>query len=270
MFLGTSGSSPASAAGKSLIIKGSDTMVILGQAWAEAYMQKHPNVDISVQGGGSGTGIAALINNTLDICEASRPMSAAEISKARDRNIFPVATAVALDGISIAVNSSNPVHSLTLDQLKDIYTGKVKNWKEVGGKNAPIVVLSRESSSGTYVYFQEHVLENQKYANTVLLMPSTKAIQAEVTNNPNAIGYGGVAYFKEAKNVKLVFVANKRGGESIEPTDANVKSKKYPISRELFFYTSGKPKGQIADFVKFCLSPEGQQIVTEVGYVSMH
>jgi len=267
--LGLAGSEPAEAAARSVILKGSDTMVILGQAWAEAYMKKRPNVDMSVQGGGSGTGIAAFINGKCDICQASRKMSGKEIQQCRDRNIVPTATVVAMDGISIAVHSSNPIDSLTLQQLKDIYTGKVRNWKQVGGKDAPIIVLSRESSSGTYVYFQELVLKSEKYAATALLMPSTKAIQQEIRNNPNAVGYGGVAYFKGVKNIKVVPVAKGKGLPAVEPTDENIIAKKYPISRPLFLYTAGKPRGLIGDYIKFCLSSEGQRIVQRVGYVAV-
>lgn len=242
-------------------------MSLLVQAWAEAYMQKHPGSEISVQGGGSGTGISALVNGTTDVCMASRAMSGKEIGQCKERNFVPASHDVALDGVSIAVHSSNPVVSLTLDQLKAIYSGKVKNWKQVGGHDAPVLVLSRESSSGTYVYFKQHVLENENYAATCLLMPSTKAIQSEITSNPNAIGYGGVAHFKGKRNVKIVHVAREKGGASLYPSDENVQSGKYPISRPLYLYTAGKAKGEIADFIKFCLSSEGQKIVARVGYV---
>ncbi|MHB1001587.1 MAG: PstS family phosphate ABC transporter substrate-binding protein [Armatimonadota bacterium] len=258
----------AQAASKSFTVKGSDTMVILGQEWAEAFMKKNPGVDISVQGGGSGTGIAALINGTTDICQASRAMKGKEISQCKDNNFIPKATIVALDGISIAVHKSNPIDSITEDQLKAIYTGKVTNWKQINGKNETIVVLSRENTSGTYVYFQEYVLDNSRYASTVLPLPSTKAIQQELSGNPNAIGYGGVAYFQNKKNIKIIPVSKMKGSPAIEPTDANIKSGKYPISRPLYVYTAGKPQGLAAKYVKFCLSPEGQVIVQKVGYVS--
>jgi phosphate transport system substrate-binding protein len=259
---------PAHAA-NSLTVKGSDTMVNLAQAWAEAYMKKTPGVDISVQGGGSGTGISALINGITDICDASRFMKPKEIQQCKQRNFIPVATEVALDGVSIAVNTANPVKTLTIAQLKGIYTGAIKNWKEVGGKDAPIAILSRESSSGTYVYFQDEVLGGQKYAQTALLMPSTKAIQQEVHNNPNAIGYGGVAYFKGQGHIKIVPVAAEAGKPAIEPTDANVRVHKYPLSRPLLIYTAGKPKGIAASYINFMRSAEGQKIVEEQGYVSM-
>lgn len=258
---------PSAVAPRSITVKGSDTMVILGQTWAEAYMKKHPDVSISVQGGGSGTGIAAFITRRCDICQSSRKMSGKEVQQCKDRNIVSRATVLAMDGISIAVHRSNPVDSLTLNQLQDVYTGKLRNWKQAGGKDAPIVVLSRESSSGTYIYFQELVLKNQTYARTALLMPSTKAIQQEISNNPNAVGYGGVAYFKGKKNVKIIPISKGKGSPAVEPTDGNVISGRYPIARPLFLYTAGKPKGVIGDYIRFCLSPEGQKIVSQVGYV---
>jgi phosphate transport system substrate-binding protein len=252
-----------------LVIKGSDTMVMLGQNWAEAYTKSHPGADISVQGGGSGTGFAALIAGSCDVAQASRAIKEKEIDKCRERNIYPVQTTVALDGLAIAVNAANPVKSLTIAQLKGIYTGQITNWNQVGGNDMKIVVLSRENSSGTYAYFQEFVLGNARYANTCLMMPTTKAIQAEIGNNQRAIGYGGEAYFKNKTSVKIVPVALKAGATPVYPTDDNVRSKKYPISRGLFFYTNGKPAGKIKDFVSFCLSEEGQNIAEKVGYVAL-
>ena len=251
---------------KSVVIKGSDTMVLLGQAWAEAYMKTHPNTAISVQGGGSGTGISALINKSTDICMASRSMSGKEIGQCKDRNFVPKVIAVALDGITLAVNSSNNIDVLTIDQLKGIYTGKITNWKQVGGSDKPIIAISRESSSGTYVYFKEHVLANQNYAPSILLAPSTKYIQAEISKNVNAIGYGGVAYFKNKKNIKILRIASKKGAIAVEPTNSNIKSGKYPISRDLYLYTAGKPIGEAASFIKYVMSEEGQVIVERVGY----
>ena len=250
-------------------VKGSDTMVILGAAWMDAYMKAHGGVDISVTGGGSGTGIAALIASTCEICEASRYMKSKEIQQCKDRNIMPVATAVALDGVSIAVNASNPIGSITIEQLRKIYTGEYTNWNQLGGSNAPIVALSRESSSGTYVYVQDTVLGGRRYSSRVLLLPSTKAIQQEVKHNANAIGYGGVAYFKNQSNIKILAVSAGNGKMSFMPADYNVRSGDYPLSRPLLFYTAGKPSGIIGDIVKFCLSPKGQRIVEQQGYVSL-
>lgn len=261
--------SRAIGAGGMIQIKGSDTLLPLSQAWSEEYLKRHPDVSIAVTGGGSGTGIAALINGTTDLCNASRAMKASEIDKCKAGGFVPKAHTVALDGISIALNTANPVKSLTLDQLYRIYTGKVSDWSQVGGNKGRIVVLSRENSSGTYVFFRDFVLRKQNYRPDALLMPSTKAIQQEITNNPNAIGYGGVAYFKGKKNVKVVPVSMKPGQAPVDPTDDNIRSKKYPIARPLYVYTRGNPSGLAADFIKFALSPDGQRIVGRVGYVSL-
>jgi phosphate transport system substrate-binding protein len=258
-----------SAANKSIVIKGSDTMAMVGQGWAEAYQKVNPAVDISVQGGGSGTGISALISGACDICQASRAMKSKEIDKCKERNILPVATTVALDGIAIAVNEDNPLKSITLDQIKMIYTGKVTNWKALGGKDQAIVTLSRENSSGTFAFMQEFVLENERFAPTVLMMPSTKAIQQELSGNPRAIGYGGEAYFKAKAGVKILPVALKSGSTPVMISDENIRAKKYPISRPLYLYTAGKPSGAIAAYIKFCLSADGQAIATKLGYTAL-
>lgn len=254
-------------AAKTLTVKGSDTMVNLSQAWAEAYMEKNPNQPISVTGGGTGTGIAALINGTCDICNASRPMTGAEIDRVKQRGVIPTATAVALDGLALAVNSSNPVAKLSVPDIGKVYAGGIDDWSKLGSsKSGKIVVLSRESSSGTYVYFRDNVLKGKNYRSDALLMPSTKAIATELARNPNAIGYGGEAYFRGKAGIKIIPVSAKPGGEAIMPSDESVKAGKYPIARELYVYTPGKPAGAAASFIRFCLSPEGQKIVGQVGY----
>jgi phosphate transport system substrate-binding protein len=260
------GTHTAEAQKKTLVIKGSDTLVNLSQAWAEAYMEKKPGSAISVTGGGTGTGIAAFVNGTCDIANASRPMSVSEIDRSKARGVIPVATSCALDGLAIAVHSSNPIDKISLSQIAKIYTGQTSDWSQAGGKSGKIVVLSRESSSGTYVYFRDFVLKGKNYRSDALLMPSTKAIAQQLASNPSAIGYGGEAYFRGQKNIKIVPVSAKDGGEAVMPTDETVQNKKYPISRPLFMYTPGKPTGMAADFIKFCLSPEGQKLVSEVGY----
>jgi phosphate transport system substrate-binding protein len=252
-----------------IVIKGSDTMVNLGAAWAEAYMKQNPSVSVSVTGGGSGTGIAAFLNGTCDIAQSSRPMSIREVDASKQRNVLPKRTPVALDGLAVVVHTSNPLDSLSKDQVAAIFTGRISDWSQVGGKAGRIVVLSRESNSGTHVFFRENVMGNLNYRPDALMMPSTKAIQQEVTNNPNAIGYGGEAYFKGRPNCKLLPIAPKKGAEPVAPTNANVISGKYPISRPLNFYTPGAPKGLVGDFVKFCLSEAGQRIVEQVGYVPL-
>jgi phosphate transport system substrate-binding protein len=244
-------------------------MINLSQAWAEAFMQKNPGARISITGGGSGTGIAALLNGTCDIANASRPMSPKEIEQAKQRNVLPKATTCALDGLAVAVNSANSIDSIDLGTLAGIFAGKIADWGRVGASPGRIVVLSRESNSGTHVYFKEHVLKNAQYGRQVLFMPSTKAIQQEISTNKMAIGYGGEAYFKNKPNVKILPVAAKKGGTPVYPSNENVASGKYPISRSLLMITPGKPRGLAARFISFCLSPEGQAVVARVGYVPL-
>jgi phosphate transport system substrate-binding protein len=256
--------------GGTLVIKGSDTMVNLSQAWAEAFMQAKPGTAISVTGGGSGTGVAAFLNGTCDIANSSRPMSAREIDQAKQRNVVPKATTCALDGLAIAVHSSNPLENIAMEQIAGIFTGKITDWSKIpGSRSGRIVALSRESNSGTHVYFKEHVLKNAQYGASVLFMPSTKAIQQEISNNAAAIGYGGEAYFKNKPNVKILPVSPRKGAPAVYPSNENVANKSYPISRGLYMYTAGSPKGLAGEFIKFCLSPEGQRIVQQIGYVPL-
>ena len=243
--------------------KGSDTMVILVQRWAEAYMKKNPQKRVQVTGGGSGVGIAALINGTTDVANASRAMKDDEKAKVRERyNVLPTEIAVAKDGVALYVNDANPVQQLTPEQLRGIYTGDVKNWKEVGGPDAPIVLYSRENSSGTYVFFKEHVLKNDDYAPNAQTLPGTAAVVNAVAKERNGIGYGGAAYAKGVKEVRVVGA----DGKAYRPTAEDVASGKYPLSRPLFMYTRAKPSGEVKDFIDFCLSPDGQAIVKDVGY----
>jgi phosphate transport system substrate-binding protein len=250
---------PALAAAGTVTVKGSDTMVILAQRWAEAYMKQHPGKKVQVTGGGSGTGIAALVNGTTDIADASSAMKDDEKAKVRPA---PVETAVARDGVAIYVNAANSVAQLTPEQLRAIYVGDVTNWKQVGGSDAPIVLYSRESSSGTYVFVKEHVLKNDDYAPAAQTLPGTAAVVNAVAKERNGIGYGGAAY---AKGVKEVRIAGP-DGQGWLPSAENVKSGKYPLSRPLFMYTRGSPAGEVKEFIDFCVSPPGQAIVTQVGY----
>jgi phosphate transport system substrate-binding protein len=251
------------AASAAVTVKGSDTMVILAQRWAEEYMKKNPAKKVQVTGGGSGTGIAALINGTTDIASSSRAIKDAESAKVRDRyNTMPTETAVAQDGVAVYVNEGNPVQQLTVEQLQGIYLGDVTNWKDVGGPDAPIVLYSRENSSGTYVFFKEHVLGNEDFAASAQTLPGTAAVVNAVSRERNGIGYGGAAYAKGVKELKVVA----KDGQAYLPSAENVKAGKYPLSRPLFMYTRAKPQGEAKDFIDFCLSPAGQQIVTQVGY----
>ncbi len=244
-------------------VKGSDTMVILAQRWAENYMKKNAGKKIQVTGGGSGTGISALINGTTDVANSSRPIKGDEVAKVRDRfNVLPAETAVAKDGVALYVNDANGVTQLTVDQLRSIYQGDVTNWKAVGGADAPIVLYSRENSSGTYVFFKDNVLKGEDYAASAQTLPGTAAVVNAVSKEKNGIGYGGAAYAKGVKEVKVVG----KDGQAYLPSAENVKSGKYPLSRPLFVYTRGKATGETKDFIDYCLSAEGQAIVTQVGY----
>ena len=260
------------AADKKMIqIKGSDTMVNLGQAWAEAFNVKHPDINIAVTGRGSGTGIAALINGTCDICESSRAIAQKEIKQAKDKGIEPHEEIVGLDGIAVVVHPKNPVKNLTMGQLRGIFMGQIRNWKDLGGANKPIVILSREVNSGTHLFFKEHVLRGgdvkgpEEFAAEALLMPSSQAIADEVSNNENAIGYYGMGYISPAQ--KVIAVAKADGSAFIEPDIANVRSGNYPISRPLYLYTNGTPQGIIKEFIDFVYSKEGQNIVRETDFV---
>jgi len=254
----------SSAVAGMVTMKGSDTMVILGQRWAEEYMKKHPETVIQVTGGGSGTGISALINGTTDICQSSRSMKPAEKEKLRDRYNNPgVEIATARDGLAVYVNAQSPLTELTLDQLKGIFTGKITSWKDLGGPDAKIIPYSRENSSGTYVFFKEHVLDNADFTPRAQNMPGTAAVVNAVSKERFAIGYGGAAY---AKGIKVLKVKQGATAPAIGPSDATIKDGTYPLSRPLFFYVRAKPSAEIKAFTDWVLSAEGQGVVTTVGY----
>ncbi len=226
-----------------LKIAGSTTVLPLSQLWAERFMAKYPNVNVSVSGGGTGTGISMLLNGTCHIANASREAKKKEIDTARSRNSKLVATKIAKDGLAMIVHPSNNVKNLTMDQIKAIYSGKVRTWKEVGGdSSANIVVVGRDSSSGTYGFFQEAVLDGGSYRSDMLSMPTNEAVAQAVAQSKDAIGYVGMAYawkYQERGKCKVISVSRKRGEAGIEPTDANVKSGKYPLFRYLYVYTLG-------------------------------
>lgn len=256
------GAKPALAG--TVTVKGSDTMVVLGQRWAEEYMKKHAATTIQVTGGGSGTGISALINGTTDVCEASRAMKDVEKKQLADKaGAPPVEITVAKDGLSVYVNDSNPINELTMDQLKQIFTGKVDNWKALGGADSKIIPYSRENSSGTYVFFKEHVLQNADYTPRAQAMPGTAAVVNAVVKEKFGIGYGGAAY---AKGIKVLKIKKDAATPAIAPADATIKDGTYPLSRPLFFYVRAKPSAEISAFTDWVLSAEGQGIVTKVGY----
>jgi len=251
--------------------KGSDTIVNLALAWAEHYQELNPDVRISVTGGGSGTGIAALINGTVDIANASRKIKPEEIEAANSNGSEPVEFIIARDAIAVIVNPTNPIDRLTLQQISDIYSGKINNWNEIGGEDRPIVRLSRETNSGTHIYFLEQVLrlgmkENKTFfSSNTLLMPSSEGIGAEIRHNPNAIGYDGLGYVTE--DLKVIAVARFDTGDYILPSAATVNDNSYPIARDLYMYTNGEPTGVVETYLDWLLSPQGQLIVTELGFV---
>ena len=266
---------PASAG--NLTVKGSDTMVLLAQRWAEKYMETNKDVAIQVTGGGSGTGIAALLNKTTDIANSSRPIKAAEKKSAREAGIDAEEIKVAMDALTVVVHKDNPVHSLTMNQVKAIYTGAINNWKDLGGPTKAIVRYSRESNSGTYVFFKEHVLGNQDYAADCQNMPGTAAVATAVTNDPAGIGFGGVAYFLNQSSVKVLQIKKDKDSPAITPLSADLKSLdfavvysgEYPIARYLFCYTAGKPKDALAAYLDWVVGPAGQKIAEELGYIPL-
>jgi phosphate transport system substrate-binding protein len=246
-----------------ITVKGSDTMVILAQKWAELYMKNNPSSTIQVTGGGSGVGITALINGTTDICNSSRPMKQTEIEKLKARyNTLGVQIPCAKDGITIFLNEANKVEELSLKQLSDIYSGKVRNWKDVGGNDAEIRVYGRENSSGTYVFFHDEVVKAD-YAANVQTLPGTAAVVNAVKKDINGIGYGGAAYAVGVKHAKIKKDAN---GTAFLPTAESIGKGEYPMTRYLYMYLRNRPTGGTKKYIDWILSAEGQAIVTEVGY----
>ncbi len=253
---------------KSVTIKGSDTMVHLMSTLAEAFMKKNPEVQVSVTGGGSGTGIAALINGTTDVCASSRDMQQKEKDQAKAKNINLVEKTIAYDGIAIVVHPENPIKDISMEQLRKIYTGAYKNWKEFGGPDHPLTILSRESNSGTYVFFQEHVLNKENFAPTVKLMPASSSIVQSISSDKWSIGYVGLGYTKEG-NIKVVPVKKDESSQPIMPDHNTVLDKTYSIARQLFLYFNGEPADNNKLFLDFAMSPAGQKIVEETGYITL-
>lgn len=265
----------------SISVKGSDTMVNLSQKWAETYMNEHPDVSIQVTGGGSGTGIAALLNNTTHIANSSRDIKDKEKESAARNNITPKQYEVALDGIAIIVNTTNNVDNLTIKQLSDIFSGKIKNWKELGGQDMEIVLYGRENSSGTYEFFKEHVLgkdasgKSVDYASSTQVLQGTASLGEAVARDPKGIGYGGVGYFAQRNDVKILHIRKDESGAAISPVDNNkvnyeaIWSNEYPISRYLYCYTNGEPQGAVKEFMDYIVSEEGQKIVETMEYIPL-
>ena len=248
-----------------ITVKGSDTLVILAQKWAEVYMGKHPETKIQVSGGGSGVGFAALQNQSTDLADASRKIKAAEIAaclKAFGKR--PTEYKVALDGLSVYVNEESPVKELSLDQLENIFTGRIRNWKEVGGPDQPITVYSRENSSGTYEFFKEHVLKGKDFAASAQTMPGTAALLQAVAKDKGGIGYGGAAY---GKGAKAIGVKKDAASPAVEPTEETVVKGTYPIWRYLYVYVNPElDKGEIGAYLNWIRGDEAQKLVKDVGY----
>jgi phosphate transport system substrate-binding protein len=246
-----------------ITVKGSDTMVILAQKWAELYMKSNPQTTVQVTGGGSGIGITALINGTTDICNASRPMKQTEIEKLKARyNTLGVEIPCAKDGVTIYLNEANKVQELTLKQLSDIYQGNIKNWKELGGNDVGITVYGRENSSGTYVYFHDEVVKGD-YAASVQTLPGTAAVVNAVKKDINGIGYGGAAY---AVGVRYAKVKKDANSPAYVPSTETIAKNQYPITRYLYMYLRNRPTGETKKYIDWILGAEGQRVVTEIGY----
>lgn len=248
-------------------IKGSDTVLPLAQKQAEVFMKKNKAARITVTGGGSGVGLSALIDNTTDIAMASRKMKLSEKMKVNEGGSSSTEVIVAFDALAVIVNPANKVSQLTREQLEGIFTGKIKNWSQVGGDNMPIVVYGRESSSGTYDFFKEHVLNNKNYASNVMSMPATGAIVQSVSQTKGAIGYVGLAYVETS--TKTISVSFNKGKSFVAPSIATAKDKTYPIVRPLYFYYLASVAKQVKPFVDFVLSPEGQAIVSKEGFITL-
>jgi phosphate transport system substrate-binding protein len=250
--------------GNSIVIKGSDTMVLLAQWWAENYMKSHPHLIIQVNGGGSGTGIAALLNGTTDICQSSRPVREEERAAFRGKNQRDVVEIkVALDAIGVYVNDVNPVREMSLPQVRDIYTGRITDWREVGGAPGPIIIYSRENNSGTYEFFKERALGNADFAPRAQTLSGNAAVVNAVSQDPKGIGYGGIAF---ATGVKSLAIRKDAASPAVVPDFASVADGSYPISRYLFWYLPNDPEGEIKLLADWVTSAEGQALVKEVGY----
>ena len=262
-------------------IKGSDTMVNLAQKWAEVYMQKNPNVSIQVTGGGSGTGIAALLNGTTDLANASREMKESELETAKQKGISPVVYDIALDGIALIVNPESKIDNLTVKQLSEIFSGKITNWKQLGGSDMLITLYGRENSSGTYEFFKEHVLGKDESGKQVDYSPSTQVLQGTaalgeaVARDLKGIGYGGVGYFAERKDVKILHIKKDAESPAISPSENGkvnyhaIWNGDYSISRYLYCFTNGQASGELKNYIDFILSPEGQKLVESMEYIPL-
>ena len=262
-------------------VKGSDTMVNLAQKWAEIYMQKNPNVSIQVTGGGSGTGVASLLNGTTNLANSSRELKESELETAKQKGVAPVIYEVALDGIAVIVQPENKIDNLTIKQVSDIFSGKITNWKQLGGSNMIITLYGRENSSGTYEFFKEHVLGKNESGKQIDYSPATQVLQGTaalgeaVARDVKGIGYGGVGYFAERNDVKILHIKNDENSPAISPVENNkvnyevIWSKDYSISRYLYCFTNGEAAGELKNYMNFILSSEGQKLVESMEYIPL-
>ncbi len=264
---------PVVSAGENITVKGSDTMVNLGQAWAEEFMKENPSTSIAVTGGGSGTGIAALLNKTCDVAQSSREISKKERELAKTKGLTVQEIKVGTDALVVVVHPANPIQEVTVQQLSGIFSGKIKSWKEIGGNDQPILVLSREKNSGTHVYFLEEVVRKGKkdgpeeFAPSVLMMLSSQAVEQEVSSNQTAIGYFGLGYLNP--KVKALKIFQEKTKTFVAPTVENALDGSYPLSRPLYFYLPNQAEGTIKQFVDFVLSEKGQAIVLDMHFVPL-
>lgn len=250
-----------------ITIKGSDTMVILVQRWTEMFPHERSALQFQVTGGGSGTGISSLINGTADICSSSRPMKKDEITMIAERYQYPgTEVRVARDGIAIYVHKNSPVQQLTVTQVRKIFSGQITNWRDLGGPNKRIVIYSRENNSGTYEFFKEHVLQHIDFSPITQHLVGTSALINAISKDPYGIGFGGIAY---ASGVKQVAIALDESSLAVLPNEFTVISGQYPISRLLYFYTNQRPRGSVKRFIDWVISPNGQKVVEEVGYLPL-
>lgn len=264
-----------------VVIKGSDTMVNLSQRWVEEYIKLHPEISLQVTGGGSGIGITALLNGTADIANMSRDLKAKELERGETTDIMPLQYKVALDGIAVIVNPENKIDTLSVEQIRDIYSGKIKNWKEVGGSDIEIVKYGRENSSGTYEHFKGTILGRDKYGKRIDFAVSTQVLQGTsslgeaVSKDVKGIGYGGVGYFAKRKDLKVIYLRGSTLLKAVSPVvngEVNyeaIRNGVYPLARYLYCYTDGEPKTAVRNFINFILSKQGQQIVKEMKYIPL-
>ena len=262
-------------------VKGSDTMVNLAQKWAEVYMKTNPNVSIQVTGGGSGTGIASLINGTVNLANSSREMKDSELETAKQKGITPLALEVALDGIAVIVHPDNKIDNITIQNVSDIFSGKITNWKQLGGSDMMITLYGRENSSGTYEFFKEHVLGKDKDGKQIDYSPATQVLQGTaalgeaVARDIKGIGYGGVGYFALRNDVKILHIKKEDSSPAISPSENGkvnynvIWTGEYSISRYLYCITNGQPSGELKNYIDFILSYEGQKLVESMEYIPL-